>query len=65
MTYLTCDRTRRKGGQWRTIEKGQIQGLPYSVRDNEMRGLVDLDSGIKSAIHIQLIFEFNGKRVVK
>ncbi len=65
ITFLKCDRKRRTGGQWQTIEKGQICGLPYSVRENEMRGIVNLDSGIKTAFHIQLVFEINGKRVFK
>lgn len=65
ITFLTCDKTRGRGGEWRTVEKGQICGLPYSVRENEMRGLVDLESGIKAAFHIQLVFKINGKRVFK
>jgi len=65
ITFLKCDRTRKQGGDWRTINRAQVSGLPYSVRDNEMRGVVDLDSGLKSAFHNQLIFEFNGKRVIK
>lgn len=65
ITFLKCDRTRKQGGDWRTIERAQVSGLPYSVRDNEMRGVIDLDSGMKSAFHIQLVFEINGKRVYK
>ena len=65
ITFLKCDRKRKKGGDWRTIERAQICGLPYSVRDNEMRGVVDLDSGLKAAFHIQLVFEFNGKKIFK
>ena len=65
ITFLTCDRKRKTGGDFRKIEKGQVCGLPYSVRENEMRGIFDTESGIITAFHIQLIFEFNGKRVFK
>lgn len=65
ITFLKCDRSRKQGGDYRTIERAQLSGLPYSVRDNEMRGIVDVDSGMKSAFHIQLVFEVNGKRVYK
>ncbi|CDS92703.1 hypothetical protein BN1088_1431046 [Sphingobacterium sp. PM2-P1-29] len=66
ITFLTCDRKRKQGGEWRTIERAQTCGLPYSVRENEMRGVVDLNSGVKTtAVHLQLIFEINGKRVFK
>lgn len=65
ITFMKCDRKRKQGGEWRTIERAQICGLPYSVRDNDMRGVVDLDSGIKSGFHNQLVFEFNGKRIFK
>lgn len=66
ITYLTCDIKRNQGGDWRTIEKTQTCGLPYSVRENEMRGFVDLNSGIKTtAVHLHLIYEINGKRVFK
>ncbi|MGJ1424553.1 hypothetical protein ACR79B_11210 [Sphingobacterium spiritivorum] len=65
ITFLKCDRKRRQGGDYRTIEKAQITGLPYSVRENEMYGIIDTESGIKSSFHIQLIFDFNGKRVYK
>jgi len=65
ITFLKCDRKRKQGGEWRTIERAQICGLPYSVRDNDMRGIVDLDSGMKSTFHNQLVFELNGKRIFK
>ena len=65
ITYLKCDRTRKQGGDWRTIERAQVCGLPYSVKDNEMRGIVDMSSGMKSAFHIQLVYAINGKRVYK
>lgn len=65
IVFLKCDRRRKQGGDWRRIERAQLAGLPYSVKDNEMRGLVDTDSGLKVAFHVQLVFEFNGKSVYK
>ncbi|MFD2961378.1 MULTISPECIES: hypothetical protein [Olivibacter] len=63
--YLTADVTRETGGKWVFVERAQICGLPYNVKDNDMRGLVDLSTGIKTAIHNQLIYEFNQKKVFK
>lgn len=63
--YMKCSTTHKTGGQWVKIEKAQKCGLPYSVKDKEMRGLVNMESGIKTAIHYHLIYEINGKKVYK
>lgn len=60
MVYAKCDLTRGIGGQLVTVEKAQKCGLPYHCADNEMRGVVNLESGKKTGFHLRLVFEFNG-----
>lgn len=63
--YMKLDRRRGTGGQWVRVEKAQKCGLPYAVKDKKMRGLVDLASGKKTAIHYDLIYELNGMKIYK
>jgi hypothetical protein len=63
MVYMKCDLERGTGGQLVTIEKAQKCGLPYHCADNEMRGVVNLESGKKSGFHLRLVFEFDDKVV--
>ncbi|MBB2149171.1 hypothetical protein GM920_09650 [Pedobacter sp. LMG 31462] len=60
MVYMKCDITRGTGGQLVTVERAQKCGLPYHCADNEMRGVVNLESGRKTGFHLRLVFEFNG-----
>ncbi len=59
MKYMKADEKRRTGGQIVHVEKAQKCGLPYHCSDNEMRGVVNLESGLKTAFHLRLVFEFN------
>lgn len=59
IVYMKADKNRRTGGQLITVDRGQKCGLPYHCADNEMRGVVDMDSGKKTGFHLRLVFEFN------
>lgn len=63
--YLKLDRKRKTGGQWVSVDRAQKCGLPYAMKENKMKGLVDLASGKKTAIHYDLVFEFNGMKIYK
>jgi hypothetical protein len=62
MVYLDCNRTKRTGGNWVRIDQARKCGLPYHCADHEMRGIVD-ENGKRTAVHLRLIFEFNGNTV--
>jgi hypothetical protein len=63
IVYMKSDLERDTGGQLVTVDKAQKCGLPYHCADNEMRGVVNLESGKKSGFHLRLVFEFNDKIV--
>jgi hypothetical protein len=60
--FMKCNRDKRTGGQLVKVEHAKKCGLPYHCADHEMRGIVD-QYGNKTAVHLRLIFEFNGLTV--
>lgn len=62
LVYIDCNRNKRTGGNWIKVENATKCGLPYHCAAHEMRGIVD-EHGKKTAVHLRLIFEFNGLTV--
>lgn len=63
IVYDKADTTRGKAGERVFVERAQKCGLPFSCKDNEMRGIVDVSTGKKTGVHLRLIFQFNGQTV--
>lgn len=63
LTYDECDLRRESGGKRVQVAKAQKCGLPYHCADHEMRGIIDQHTGKTTAVHLRLIFEFNGLTV--
>lgn len=61
--YYDCNRTKGTGGRLIEVAQAKKCGLPYHCNDHEMRGLQNLESGKKTAVHLRLIEEFNGLKV--
>jgi hypothetical protein len=58
-----CNREKATGGKRRYVAKAKKCGLPYHCADNEMRGILDTESGKTTAVHLRLICRFNDKTV--
>lgn len=63
LVYDECDLKRNTGGKRVELSKAKKCGLPFHCADHEMRGIIDEESGKKTAVHLRLIFQFNGKQV--
>ena len=61
--YDEANVTKNTGGKRVYIERAQKCGLPYHCADHEMRGIIDMESGKKIAVHLRLAFEFNKQTV--
>lgn len=58
----------KKNGEVVFLSKAAASGLPYSLKDNRMRGVVAIDSagnkiGHVYPVNIDLILEWNGKQI--
>lgn len=63
ITFLTTDRTKRTGGEFIELRNACRMGLPPNCKDRQMRGIRDMQTGKKYAVHNRLIFGFNGQKV--
>jgi len=64
IVIMKCNREKKKGGQLIQIDKACSCGLPPTCKNaNEMRGVMDMETGKKYAVHNRLIFQINGKEV--
>jgi hypothetical protein len=63
LVYDECDLKRQTGGKRVRVEHAKKCGLPYHCADHEMRGIIDQDSGKRTAVHLRLVFVFNNKVV--
>ena len=61
--FMTCDRTKKEGGEILTIEKACGCGVPPYCKPYYMRGIKDMDTGKKYAVHVPLIFTLDGKDI--
>jgi hypothetical protein len=62
LVYMDCNRTKKTGGNFVTLENVQKCGLPFHCKDHEMRGFKDA-TGKVIPVHLRLIYEFNGMTV--
>lgn len=62
LVYLNCNRNKRTGGEWISIDNAKKCGLPYHCADKEMRGIMDTNGKV-TAVHLRLIFQFNNLTV--
>jgi hypothetical protein len=63
IVFMTCDRNRKTGGEIRVIRNACKCGLPKDCKSYAMRGIMDMDTGKKTAIHNYLIFQYNKHEV--
>lgn len=61
--FLTCHRDKRSGGEWVRLDKACSMGLPPTCKGLEMRGIRDMETGKKYAVHNRLIFQFNEENI--
>lgn len=61
--FVSCDRTKKSGGEIIMLRNVTKCGLPYSCKENEMRGLRDPLTKKVTPVHLRLIVEFNNERV--
>lgn len=61
--YVDCNRSKQTGGNLIAVDKAYKCGLPYSCKDNEMRGLINVETNKKVGLHLRLILEINGQEV--
>lgn len=59
--FLTCNRDKKIGGEFIRLEKACSCGLPPNCKGHEMRGVKDMITGKKYAVHNRLIYEFDNK----
>ena len=63
ISFLTCDRTKKTGGEIITLEKACGMGLPPNCKLYAMRGIKCMETGKPYAVHNYLIFSFNGQQI--
>jgi len=64
ISYLTADRSRKKGGEYRTIERARLKqfgGKSGNLNDRTLR--IELSSGDVITIHLDTILFFNNTPV--
>ena len=59
VAFLKCNRTKKIGGEYVSLENACHCGLPPNCQDHEMIGIMDMDTGKKFAVHIRLLFDLN------
>lgn len=63
IAFVTCDRTKKTGGEIIELINACAAGLPPNCKGHEMRGIKDMDSGKPYAVHNRLIFTVNKQEV--
>lgn len=61
--FLTCHRDKKSGGEWVHLDRACSMGLPPNSKGKEMRGIRDMDTGKKYAVHNRLMFKFNNEDI--
>ena len=61
--FMTCHRAKKTGGEFIELESACKMGLPPNCKGHEMRGIKDMLTGKKYAVHNRLIYEINGQKV--
>lgn len=63
ITFMTCDRNRKTGGEIIVLESANKCGVPDSCKDREMRGIKCNQTGKRYAVHNRLMFTFNNENI--
>jgi hypothetical protein len=64
IVFMTCNRDKKTGGEIVRIDNACQCGLPSNYGNlNEMRGIMDMDTGKKTAVHNRLIFQVDNSEV--
>jgi len=61
--FLSADRTRNTGGDLVCLEHACGCGLPRSCQDQEMIGIMDMDTGRRYPVHTRLIFQIDKQEI--
>lgn len=59
--FLTCNRDKKIGGEFIELTDACSCGLPPNCKGHEMRGIKDMLTGKKYAVHNRLIYQLNYK----
>lgn len=63
IVFLTCNRDKKTGGEFIELIDACSCGLPPNCKGHEMRGIKDMHTGKKYAIHNRLIYQFNNMEI--
>lgn len=63
ITFLSCNRDKKTGGEMITIASAQKHGLRNHPGYRHMFGIYDLTTGKRHAVHERLTFKINGQEV--
>lgn len=63
LTFMTCDTHRNTGGEIISIAKACKCGLPPNCKNQEMRGIKNMDTAKPYAVHNALIFKINQQNI--
>ena len=64
IVFVSCNRDKKTGGEIVSVDKACKAGLPPRCKNaNEMRCIIDTETGKKTAIHNRLIFQINGQEI--
>lgn len=63
IVFMTCNRVKKTGGEIKVIPQAYKCGLPANCKGHEMRGILNMETGKKTAVHNRLIFQVNKHEV--
>lgn len=63
ITFMTCNRETKKGGQIITIARAQKTGLKNAPGNKFLIGIYCHDTGKRYPVHERLIFKLNGQEI--
>jgi len=63
LVFMTCDVNRKTGGELISLVNACKCGLPPNCKTHDMRGIKDLETGKKYAVHNRLIFQYNKQEI--
>lgn len=63
IAFMTCDRTKKTGGEIIILTNACKCGLPPTCKGHEMRGIKDMETGKPYAVHNRLIFTYNEQEI--
>lgn len=64
IVFLTCNRHLKTGGELINLKNACAMGLPPNCTDHEMRGVKDMETGKRYAVHNRLMFMYNNEEII-